>query len=127
MEVLRRSSSGSFARAGSGAGFCCFACFAGMIGNQGTRVLMRALRRTVGPHLVANRRGIRSKTYEVAMAGSDGRSRCALVTGSATGLMRGVCVSLARRGYAIAANYRAPRTNAEETLRDIRAAGGDAQ
>lgn len=61
------------------------------------------------------------------MAGSDGRSRCALVTGSATGLMRGVCVSLARRGYAIAANYRAPRTNAEETLHDIRAAGGNAQ
>lgn len=50
--------------------------------------------------------------------------RTALVTGSATGLMRGVCVSLARRGYAIAANYRAPRTSAEETVRAVRAAGG---
>lgn len=38
--------------------------------------------------------------------------------------MRGVCVSLAKRGYAIAANYRAPRTNADETVRAVRAAGG---
>jgi 3-oxoacyl-[acyl-carrier protein] reductase len=38
--------------------------------------------------------------------------------------MRGVCVSLAQRGYAIAANYRAPRTNADETVRAVRAVGG---
>src|SRR5579864_4996609 len=38
--------------------------------------------------------------------------------------MRGVCVSLGQRGYAIAANYRAPRTNADETVRAVRAAGG---
>jgi len=50
--------------------------------------------------------------------------RTALVTGSASGLMRGVCISLAQRGYAIAANYRAPRTNADETVRAVRAAGG---
>ncbi|MDQ6768179.1 MAG: SDR family oxidoreductase [Candidatus Eremiobacteraeota bacterium] len=50
--------------------------------------------------------------------------RSALVTGSASGLMRGVCVSLAQRGYAIAANYRAPRTNADDTVRAVRAAGG---
>jgi 3-oxoacyl-[acyl-carrier protein] reductase len=50
--------------------------------------------------------------------------RTALVTGSASGLMRGVCVTLAKRGYAIAANYRAPRTNADETVRAVRAAGG---
>jgi len=36
--------------------------------------------------------------------------------------MRGVCVSLARRGYAIAANYRAPREGCEETLAAVRAA-----
>ncbi len=38
--------------------------------------------------------------------------------------MRGVCVSLAQRGYAIAANYRAPRSDADETVRAVRAAGG---
>jgi 3-oxoacyl-[acyl-carrier protein] reductase len=53
--------------------------------------------------------------------------RVALVTGSASGLMRGVCVSLARRGYAIVANYRAPRADAEETVRAVRAAGGRVQ
>jgi 3-oxoacyl-[acyl-carrier protein] reductase len=50
--------------------------------------------------------------------------RTALVTGSVSGLMRGVCVSLARCGHAIAANYRAPRTGADETVRAVRAAGG---
>src|ERR1700686_4433330 len=38
--------------------------------------------------------------------------------------MRGVCVTLAKRGYAIAANYRAPRTNADETVRAVRAVSG---
>jgi 3-oxoacyl-[acyl-carrier protein] reductase len=52
------------------------------------------------------------------------KPRTALVTGSASGLMRGVCVALGRRGYAIAANYRSPRTSAEETVRAVRAAGG---
>jgi len=53
--------------------------------------------------------------------------RVALVTGSAGGLMRGVCVSLARRGHTVAANYRAPRANADETVRIVRAAGGRAE
>lgn len=53
--------------------------------------------------------------------------RTALVTGSASGLMRGVCLSLGRRGYAIAANYRPPRSNADETVRAVLAAGGHAQ
>lgn len=53
--------------------------------------------------------------------------RTALVTGSAGGIMRGVCVSLAARGYTIAANYRSPRMNADETLRAVRAAGGRAE
>ncbi|MBC5824487.1 MAG: SDR family oxidoreductase [Candidatus Eremiobacteraeota bacterium] len=48
-------------------------------------------------------------------------NRVALVTGSATGLMRGVCVSLARRGYAIAANYRPSRGHADETVEAVRA------
>lgn len=61
------------------------------------------------------------------MTNPDGRQRCALVTGSATGLMRGVCVSLARRGFAVAANYRRPRTTADETLAAVRATGGTAR
>jgi len=48
--------------------------------------------------------------------------RVALVTGSAGGVLRGVCVSLAARGYTLAANYRAPRTNADETLAAVQAA-----
>jgi 3-oxoacyl-[acyl-carrier protein] reductase len=55
----------------------------------------------------------------------DDTSRVALVTGSAGGIMRGVCVSLARRGFRIAANYRPQRGNAEETVAAVRAAGGD--
>ncbi len=41
--------------------------------------------------------------------------------------MRGVCVSLGRRGYAVAANYREPRTDADETLRSVLAEGGPAE
>lgn len=52
------------------------------------------------------------------------KERVALVTGSAGGLMRGVCVSLARRGYAIAANYRTPRIDAIDTVNAVRAVGG---
>jgi 3-oxoacyl-[acyl-carrier protein] reductase len=58
----------------------------------------------------------------VVDAGPAGR-RVALVTGSADGIMRGVCVSLARRGHAIAANYRPARGNADETLSAVRALG----
>src|ERR1700730_2381816 len=47
----------------------------------------------------------------------------ALVTGSAGGIMRGVCVSLARKGYAIAAHYRPERGDAHETVSAVRATG----
>jgi 3-oxoacyl-[acyl-carrier protein] reductase len=50
--------------------------------------------------------------------------RAALVTGSAGGLMRGVCVSLARRGFSIGAHYRPGGTGADETALSVRAAGG---
>ena len=50
-------------------------------------------------------------------------NRVALVTGSAGGIMRGVCVSLARRGYAIVAHHRPERGNADETIAAVRAAG----
>ena len=50
-------------------------------------------------------------------------ARVALVTGSAGGIMRGVCVALARRGYAIAAHFRPERGNADETVDAVRATG----
>jgi 3-oxoacyl-[acyl-carrier protein] reductase len=37
--------------------------------------------------------------------------------------MRGVCVSLARRGFDIACNFRPPRSNAEDTIAAVRAEG----
>jgi 3-oxoacyl-[acyl-carrier protein] reductase len=52
-------------------------------------------------------------------------TQVALVTGSAGGIMRGVCVCLARRGFTIAANYGPGRTDAAETVEAVRAAGGD--
>jgi 3-oxoacyl-[acyl-carrier protein] reductase len=52
--------------------------------------------------------------------------RVALVTGSAGGLMRGVCVSLAVAGYAVAANYKPPRTHADDTVGLVQGAGGEA-
>ncbi len=64
---------------------------------------------------------------ETFVNSSDTAQRTALVTGSVSGLMRGVCVTLARKGYAIAANYRSPRTHADETVRAVRAVGGRAE
>lgn len=64
---------------------------------------------------------------EVVSVDSHITGRTALVTGSASGLMRGVCVSLGRRGYAIAANYRSPRTHSDETVRAVRAVGARVQ
>lgn len=47
----------------------------------------------------------------------------ALVTGSAAGLMQGVCISLGRRGYRIACNYRPQRSGADDTLAVLRQHG----
>jgi len=49
--------------------------------------------------------------------------RVALVTGSAGGIMRGVCVGLGRRGFAVAANFRPARGGAGETVAAVRATG----
>ncbi|HYK53898.1 MAG TPA: SDR family oxidoreductase [Candidatus Eremiobacteraceae bacterium] len=51
-------------------------------------------------------------------------ARAALVTGSAGGLMRGVCVSLARSGFSVAAHHRPGGSDADETLSAVRTAGG---
>jgi 3-oxoacyl-[acyl-carrier protein] reductase len=52
--------------------------------------------------------------------------RVALITGSASGLMRGVCISLARRGLDIACNYKPERGNADDTLAAVRSEGARA-
>jgi 3-oxoacyl-[acyl-carrier protein] reductase len=49
--------------------------------------------------------------------------RVALISGSAAGLMRGVCVSLARNGHDIACNYKPGRDDAMETVLAVRAEG----
>jgi 3-oxoacyl-[acyl-carrier protein] reductase len=59
--------------------------------------------------------------------GKGQRTRVALVTGSAGGIMRGVCVCLARKGFSIAAHYRVERGNADETLAAVRAAGAKSE
>jgi len=54
-------------------------------------------------------------------------ARVALVTGSASGVMRGVSASLAAHGYRLAINYRAPRSHADETLALIRSRAPQAE
>jgi 3-oxoacyl-[acyl-carrier protein] reductase len=70
-----------------------------------------------------------SRLNPPAMASSIIQSarRVALVTGSAAGLMRGVCISLARHGHDIACNYRPDRGNADDTLAAVRAQGVTAE
>jgi len=53
-------------------------------------------------------------------------ARVALVTGSAGGIMRGICVCLGRKRLAIAAHHRVERDNADETVAAVRAAGAAA-
>jgi len=52
--------------------------------------------------------------------------KAALVTGSATGIGRSTALALARRGCGVVINYTRSREEAEETVRDARAAGGRA-
>ena len=69
----------------------------------------------------------RNPAAMVSSSTTQSARRLALVTGSASGLMRGACVSLARRGFDIACNYRPPRGNADDTLAAVRAEGGAAE
>jgi len=56
--------------------------------------------------------------------GNGAAAKVAIVSGSAGGIMRGVCVSLAKRGFAIAANHRPDGTDPQATIEAVRAAGG---
>ncbi|WP_420131952.1 SDR family NAD(P)-dependent oxidoreductase [Rhodopseudomonas sp.] len=51
--------------------------------------------------------------------------RIALVTGASRGIGRAIAVRLAQDGALVGIHYRAERDKAEQTLDDIRAAGGD--
>ncbi len=50
--------------------------------------------------------------------------KCAIVTGGATGIGRAVCLSLAREGASVVVNYSRSEKEAEQTARDVTAAGG---
>jgi 3-oxoacyl-[acyl-carrier protein] reductase len=50
----------------------------------------------------------------------------ALVTGGGTGIGRGISLAFAREGCRVAVNYSRSRDKAEETVREIEAAGGHA-
>lgn len=51
----------------------------------------------------------------------------ALVTGGSGGIGRAVCLALARTGHRVIVNYRQNRQGAEQTLAEVRAAGGDGE
>lgn len=53
--------------------------------------------------------------------------RYALVTGGSRGIGRAVCVALAREGYYVLINYSRGAAAAEETLAEVRQAGGDGE
>lgn len=50
--------------------------------------------------------------------------KAGIVTGGATGVGRATAIALARRGCGVAVNYRRSKREAEETVREIEAAGG---
>ena len=54
------------------------------------------------------------------------KGQVALVTGGGTGIGRGISLAFARENGQVAVNYSKSRDRAEETVREIRAAGGQA-
>jgi len=61
------------------------------------------------------------------MAGKEFDGRVALVTGGSRGIGRAICLRLAKAGAWVAVNYASSAEAAEETLEQIKAAGGDGQ
>lgn len=61
------------------------------------------------------------------MAKDEFGGRVALVTGGSRGIGRAICLRLARAGAWVAINYAASAEAADETLAQVKAAGGDGQ
>src|SRR5450631_1575822 len=53
--------------------------------------------------------------------------KCALVTGGSRGIGKAVCLKMATMGYYVLVNYRSNRAEAEKTLSELRANGGDGE
>ena len=53
------------------------------------------------------------------------QGRVALVTGASRGIGRAIAIKLARRGAAVAINFRSEATHAESVAKEIREQGGD--
>jgi 3-oxoacyl-[acyl-carrier protein] reductase len=53
--------------------------------------------------------------------------KSALVTGASRGIGKVVALQLGARGFAVGVNYKSARSDAEDTVRTIRAAGGKAE
>ena len=53
--------------------------------------------------------------------------KCALVTGGSRGIGRAICLKMAAMGYYVLVNYKSNITEAENTLAQIKQAGGDGE
>lgn len=53
--------------------------------------------------------------------------RCALVTGGSRGIGRAICYKMAEMGYYVLVNYKSNQNEADKTLAQIRADGGDGE
>lgn len=55
------------------------------------------------------------------------QGKVALVTGGSRGIGQAIAIALGREGARVAVNYHSTRSGADETVRQIRAAGGEAE
>ncbi len=53
--------------------------------------------------------------------------KCSLVTGGSKGIGKAICIKMAQMGYYVLVNYRSNKEAADDTLAQIRAAGGDGE
>jgi 3-oxoacyl-[acyl-carrier protein] reductase len=53
--------------------------------------------------------------------------KCALVTGGSRGIGRAICIKMAQMGYYVLVNYKTNKTEADNTLLQIRDNGGDGE